>query len=129
MECYLSSQKSFCKKYKGLVSCNGDIETTYLISGHQLIIELINEHFSSESDIAKDIIIKPSDIPDKLQLSGKDFYLRGVVEAFHTKSEKINEIGHYVAVCKRLNKHWELFDDTGKKSKHFPNYKKILVSA
>ena len=109
----------------GLAPCKGFNKVTYKINEKLIIIEIMNEVFTKDSDIVEDIEIKITDIPDQLNLCGKHFHLQGAV-AFKGKSKNIATIGHYVAVCKRLNNQCELFDDLlKKKSKHFQNHQKF----
>lgn len=120
---FLNSSQTKCTNVKNGLMCNGVNLINFEVCGQHIIVELINTETNTESDVVQDITISLNEIPKQLIIRENLFYLRGIISFCGGK--KVNEIGHYVAICKRLNEHWEIYNDLEKKRKHFPREKKV----
>ena len=121
---YFQRQTTTCSTKVDEEQCNADRITDFEIFGEHFIIEVINEDLSSTNDVLEDIEVRVSDVPNQLQVLGKKFHLRGII-AFNCREKTKNSIGHYFALCKRLNDFWELYDDLEKKKTNFSKQKKF----
>lgn len=120
---YFNDRTSTCRE------CH-TICKTQINPGLHVMLDL---EFALDSQFHRDIYpdapdkINLSDLPTKIFIKGNNYILNGLIGYFPAHSE--DEIGHYIAICRRVTNCWEIHDDRYMELERIVRTEKYAVKA
>ena len=117
--------ESVCSETKSDGSlCKSKKYSSVSVSDKHFFVELLSTDIPQEDNLIKDVKFSLNEIQKNIKIFEKEYFLRGSVSGIK-QGKSINEISHYIAVCRRTDENWELYDDLHQKIKLCQQKKKM----